>query len=538
MMTERLRVTPGAIFVAVCCAYSIVLADGGVQLSEEDVGPQAMPAEIEPIAAPFKMPQLTKPDFGDRRVELELTAAQQNSLVTDSIQAAIDRLSAEGGGTLELPQGEWLTGRITLKSGVNLHVPRGVKLKFSGQIEDYLPVVPTRQEGVEVMSAGGLIYAHGADRIAVTGRGTLVGPDDGPLRKQWPGLLDDVVDLSLPVEQRVLDGREGRHYVRPQFISLIDCRNVLIEGITLHNSPMWNVVPVYCDRVIVRGVTIRSQGVVNGDGVNIVSSRNVLVEYCTTNTGDDCFAVKAGRGQDGMRTSKPVENVVLRFNHSTGGFGGISFGSETAGGIRDIYAHDCVFEDVRHAVYVKTRRPRGGGGERITIERIRFTANYHGILVDMIGLPMYVGELGNRLPRRELTPLTPFYRELTIRDLEGSCATGDALKIKGIPESPASELLFERLSISAPGLPNLADVSGCEFLDCTFRSSLPPLKLLDASRVRFEQCRLLVEGGRPQIDVAGAESHEIVFSSVEPMLSEENVHAHRGADGAMVRFVD
>lgn len=533
MQAERLR---GAIVLVLCCAWS-TLPVHAVELTERDVGPQAMPAEIEPIDAPFKLPKLRKPEFGDRRVALELSSdLQKSTLVTETIQQAIDQLSEDGGGTLILPRGEWLTGRLTLKSGVNLHVPQGVTLKFSGQIEDYLPVVRARYEGTEVMSVGGLIYADGAERIAVTGRGTLIGPSDGPLREARPGLVEDVVDVTLPVEQRVLDGREGRHYFRPQFISLIDCHQVLIEGVTLRNSPMWNVVPIYCDQVIVRGVTIDSHGVVNGDGVNIVSSRNVLVEYCTTRTGDDCFALKAGRGRDGMRTARPVEQVVLRFNHSSGGFGGLSCGSETAGGIRDIYAHDCVFENVRHAVYIKTRRPRGGGGERITIERVRFTSQYHGILIDMIGLPMYVGELGHRLPRRELTPLTPYYRELTVRDLEGTCATGDALKIKGIPESPANDLLFERLSITAPGLPNLADVANCSFLDCTFQAKHPALKLLDAAGVSFKGCRILVAGATPEVDVTGAESKDIVFDDQEPALTEQDIHAHDGAEGSAVRL--
>ncbi|WP_425399441.1 glycoside hydrolase family 28 protein [Aeoliella sp.] len=537
MRKAHLRVLGSIAALVVGALCSVALANEASTLSSDQVGPGAMPPEIAPITAPFEMGDLAKPHFGDRRVALELNSAKQRTtLVTRDIQVAIDQLSAAGGGTLVLPEGEWLTGRVELKSGVNLHVPRGTTLNFSGQVEDYLPVVQTRYEGTEVMSVGALIYARDAHRIAVTGGGKLVGPKSGPLREARKGLIDDLLDTSVPVEQRVMDGRNGRHYLRPQFVCLLDCREVLIEGVTLRNSPMWNIVPIYCEQVIVRGVTIESQEVVNGDGVNIVSCRNVLVEYCSTNTGDDCYALKAGRGEDGLRTSKPVENVVLRFNHSTGGTGGIAFGSETAGGIRDIYAHDCVFEGVRHAVYIKTRRPRGGGGERINIERVRFTATYHGVLIDMIGLPMYVGELGNRLPRREHTRLTPFYRDLTIRDLEGTCATGNALKIKGIPESPASDLLFERLSITGPGLPNLADVADCEFVDCTFRAEQPALKFLDAVRVMYENCRLVVADGLPEIEVSGPQSKDIAFSNVTPPLSGDNVRLHDGAEPSSVQI--
>ncbi|MCA9240341.1 MAG: glycoside hydrolase family 28 protein [Planctomycetales bacterium] len=508
------------------------------------VGPRAMPESIAPVQAPFEMAELARPDFGEtqgdgRRERVRFAAdASGSALVTSTLQAAIDRLSAAGGGTLVVPEGEWLTGRILLKSGVNLHVPRGATLRFSGRIEDYLPVVFARYEGLEVMSLGGLIYAHNADRIAITGRGTLVGPDEGPVREARSGLSDKVVDANLPVEQRVMDGLHGRHYLRPQFLLLMNCRNVLIEGVTLRNGPMWNIVPTYCDRVIVRGVTVHSNGVVNGDGVNIESSRNVLVEYCDMNTGDDCYAMKSGRGADGLRAARPVENVVLRRNHASGGFGGVTFGSETAGGIRNVYVHDCVFENVRHAAYFKTRRPRGGGGERITVERVRFTANNHGLFFDMIGSPLYVGELGERLPRRALTRLTPFYRQITLRDIQGECSEGDALKIKGIPESPASNLLLERIDIIAPGLPNLADVTDVTVRDCRFHAEQPTLTLLDAAGVRFDNCLFDVAGAGVGVDLAGEQSHGVVFRAVEPAVDRASINAHDGAQKSAVSITE
>ncbi len=500
----------------------------------DQVGPEAMPAEIAPIDAPFEMPKLHRPEFGDRRTVLQF--GDDAELVTPTIQNAIDQMSAAGGGTVVLPPGAWRTGRIILRSGVNLHVPKETTLKFSGRIEDYLPVVFARYEGLEIMSLGGLIYAHDAERIAITGGGQLIGPDDGPVREARPGLSDQVVDPALPVEQRIMDGREGRHYFRPQFVFLIGCRDVLIEGITLKNGPMWNIVPTYCDGVTVRGVTVESRGVVNGDGVNIESSRHVLVEYCRVNTGDDCFAMKAGRGTDGVRAGVPVENVVLRHNHATGGFGGITCGSETAGGIRDVYAHDCVFENVRHAVYLKTRRPRGGGGERITIERIRFTSYHHGIFFDMIGSPMYVGELGNRLPRREVTPVTPFYRNLLIRDIQGTARKGDAVKIKGIPESPAQGLMLQQIDISAEGLPNLTDVKYVVFSKSTFRATKPELLLRNAYHVKFANCTLDVAGQRPKIVVAEKESASVRFENTTPELSAGDVEVSDGASGDAVVF--
>ena len=364
------------------------------------VGPDAMPAAIAAYDPPFSMASLSRPTFAERSITIteKGATAGQSELVTDVIQQSIDKLSALGGGTVVVPAGKWKSGRISLKSNVCLHFEEGAELQFSGELKDYLPVVFSRYEGLELMGFGALIYAHGQENIAVTGRGTLLGPKGGPIRKALKGLSDQIVDPNSPVSDRIYDGQDGQHYFRPYFICPINCKGVFIEGVSLKNGPMWNIVPIYCERVVVRGVSIDSRGVVNGDGVNIESSKDVLVEYCHVATGDDCFALKAGRNADGLRSAHPVENVIIRYNSASSGFGGITSGSETAGGIRNVHVHDCLFENVRHAAYLKTRRPRGGGGDGFLIERIVFNSYHHAIMFDMLGAPIYVGELAHRLP--------------------------------------------------------------------------------------------------------------------------------------------
>ena len=158
-------------------------------------------------------------------------------------------------------------------------------LEFSGDLADYQPAVFCRFEGVEVLSLGALIYAHEQHDIAVTGKGILSGPSAGLVPKQLPGLSEQVIDVTQPVPERVFDGSEGGPFFRPYFIAPVACRNVLIEGVTLRQGPMWNIVPIYCRHVIVRGVHIDSRGVVNGDGVNIESSQNVLVNTAPSTPG-------------------------------------------------------------------------------------------------------------------------------------------------------------------------------------------------------------------------------------------------------------
>ena len=125
------------------------------------------------------------------------------------------------------------------------------------------------------------------------------------------------------------------------FISPINCTNVYVEGVSLENTAFWNVVPIYCDHVIIRGINVNSVGVPRGDGIDIESTRNVLIEYSTLACGDDCFTMKAGRGLDGLRVNKPTENVVVRYCLAREGHGGITVGSETAAVIRNLYVHDC-----------------------------------------------------------------------------------------------------------------------------------------------------------------------------------------------------
>ena len=368
---------------------------------KSEVGTECLTNNIAPVKAPFAMPEFKIPQFPALSISIVEKGARQGEMATNIIQATIDAVSSKGGGKVVIPAGNWLTGRISLKSNVNLCIEEGAELHFSGEVEDYRPAVFTRNEGVEVMSLGALIYANGQENIALTGKGKLVGPPkDCSVRKQvmHSSVIEEFIDAKTPVEQRIYEGYGEGPIFLPMFISPINCKNVYIEGVTLENTAFWNIVPVYCDGVIIRGVTVNSYGIPRGDGIDVESSRNVLIEYCTLTCGDDCFTIKAGRGEDGIRVNKPTENVVVRYCLAKQGHGGITCGSETAGMIRNLYVHDCVFDDTNIGIRFKTRRPRGGGGENLYFERIRMNLRGSALSVDMLGASMYVGELASRLP--------------------------------------------------------------------------------------------------------------------------------------------
>jgi hypothetical protein len=483
---------------------------------KHQVGALNLPDHIAPINAPFQMPQLKKFSFPARSANIVTNGAKEGSKVTRQIQQTIDDLNAKGGGIAIIPKGKWLTGRITLKSNVNLHLEDGAELHFSGEIADYLPAVFTRNEGIEVMSLGACIYANGQENIAVTGKGRLVGPAKGGsvrTRTMTTQVIEEFVDLSKPVSQRIYEGQNGSPILPPMFISPINCKNVLIEGVSLENTAFWNIVPVYCDRVIIRGVTVNSVGIPRGDGIDIESSKNVLIEYSTLSSGDDCFTIKAGRGEDGIRVNKASENIVMRYCLAREGHGAVTVGSETAGMIRNLYVQDCVFDETGTGIRFKTRRPRGGGAENIYYDRIRMTINGTAFNWDMLGSAQHVGDLANRLPTRVINSLTPVFKNIVARNIIVE-RSSQFVKINGIPESPLRDVRIEQVNVKSDKLFTAADINGFSVKNATIETKDSKISLLGVRKLRFENVQFLVPGD--SLNIVASSDEDVKFIKCKP----------------------
>ena len=293
----------------------------------------------------------------------------------EAINKAIDTCSKAGGGRVVVPAGEFLTGAIQLKSNVNLYVSKGATLKFSMDPKAYMPVVHTRWEGMELMHLSPFIYAYEQTNIGISGEGTLDGQGKSFFWK-WHGnpryggdptkiaqkpdrdKLYDMMTRNVPLAERVFG---EKHYLRPQFIQPYKCQNVLIEGIKIVDSPMWEVHPVLCENVTVRNLNISSHGP-NNDGCDPESCKDVLIDNCFFDTGDDCIAIKSGRNNDGRRLNVPTENIIVRNCTMRDGHGGITVGSEISGGVRNLFAHDNKLDspDLWTAIRVKNNASRGG----------------------------------------------------------------------------------------------------------------------------------------------------------------------------------
>lgn len=307
---------------------------------------------------------------------------------TKAINSAIGKCSLDGGGQVLVTGGKFLTGPIHLKSNVDLHIDEGATLMFTTNPKDYLPLVLTRWEGDDCYNYSPLIYADGQKNIAITGKGTLDGC--GSTEKWWPWkgnkkggwkkgmpsqldknnrpLLKKYNDNQVPVAERQMG--EG-HYLRPQFINLMNCNTIKIEDVTITNSPFWVIHPLLSENVIIRGVTVNSMGP-NNDGCDPESCKNVLIEKCTFNTGDDCIALKSGRDYDGRKAAAPIENVIVRDCHMKNGHGGVAMGSEIAAGCKNIFVEDCKMDSplLDRAIRIKTNSNRGGVTDGVYVRNV------------------------------------------------------------------------------------------------------------------------------------------------------------------------
>ncbi|MDM5299435.1 glycoside hydrolase family 28 protein [Bacillus pumilus] len=335
-------------------------------------------SKMEAILKQIKAPIFPDPEFNVLQYGAD---PQGDELSTKAIQSAIDDAHRLKGGRVLIPNGTFLTGALELKSNVELHLQQNAYVKFSQDRDHYLPLVLTRYEGIELYNYSPLIYAHHAENIAITGTGTLDGGGDEyhwwpwkygtnghPSQEKDRRHLFEMAEKRIPVEERVFG--EG-HYLRSSFIQPYQCQHVLIEGVTVKDSPMWQIHPVLSENIIVRRVNVIGHGP-NTDGVNPESCRNVLIEDCYFDNGDDCIAIKSGRNEDGRRIGVPSENIVIRRNEMRDGHGGVTIGSEISGGVRHVYAVDNMMDspNLDRALRIKTNSVRGG-----TVEHIYFKNN-------------------------------------------------------------------------------------------------------------------------------------------------------------------
>ena len=373
---------------------------------------------------------------------------------TAAIARAVAACSAAGGGTVCFPAGHYLTGSISLDSNITLWLEAGSELLYSGDPADS-PIVESRWESTNAYTHAPLIYANGKENIAVTGRGTINGQGrnwwwrNGVYDKARGAATKPAVSAWLRLYDRIEAGekpglaefRLAAEYLRPSLVQFYGCKNVLVEGVTLTESPMWLLHPVYSENVSVRGVSFISTGP-NGDGIDVDSCRDVRISDCFFSTGDDCIVIKSGRNADGRRTARPTEHVAVTNCVMYKGHGAIVIGSETAAGIRDVVASNIVARGTDRGIRIKSMLGRGGVIENMrfdnfviedpTVVAIEITALYHD-KTDSNGAV--------RSSNEEVSERTPVFRNLAFSNLTIVNAIQVAT-IEGLAKMPIRQLRF------------------------------------------------------------------------------------------------
>lgn len=467
---------------------------------------------------PFEMPVIDRPVVPDREVSLTDFGAVSDgkTLNTEAFAKAIDALASKGGGTLHVPSGVWLTGPITFKSNINLHLDGGALIFFSPDRSLY-PVVFTVYEGYEAYRAISPINGENLENIAITGDGVIDGNGDAwravkrdkMTPEQWKNLVksggfvrddyawypseeytegaklshDELKKLSKEQAEKI------KNFLRPVMVKFTRCKNVFLQGVLFQNSPAWNLHPLMCENLIIDGVYIKNpEYAMNGDGLDVESCKNVIIYRTTLDVGDDAICIKSGKDEDGRKRGMPTENVIVKDCRVFQGHGGFVVGSEMSGGVNNVSVTDCQFIGTDVGLRFKSTRGRGGVVENIFIDNINMLdIREEGLLFDLY---YWVKNAPKTIPPVDET--TPQFRNITINDVS-SFNCGMSVKFNGLPEmhienvkltnsiftaknggliSESTDIRFDNVNISAEQGPALKinNVNNTSLINCKLSS--------------------------------------------------------------------
>jgi len=455
----------------------------------------------------FDMPKVMEPVFSDQSVSITdfggVPDGQTNN--KEAFASAIDEVVKKGGGMVVVPRGIWLTGPITLKSNVNLHLEEGSVILFSRDFDEY-PLVKTSFEGLNTVRCMSPINGTELENVAITGKGIIDGSGDAwrmvkrskLTESQWEelissgGVLNEQGNTWYPSEKSLRGDtkdnfnvpkgytsmeqyEEIKDFLRPVMISLVKCNKVLLDGPTFQNSPAWNIHPLMCENVILRNLTIRNPWYSqNGDGLDLESCKNSIVYNCNFDVGDDAICIKSGKNEDGRKRGMPTENLVVKNNIVYHGHGGFVIGSEMSGGVKNVHVSECTFIGTDVGLRFKSTRGRGGIVENIFIsdidmmniptEAIRFNMYYTG--ASPISEPeqehIDAEKLAAMMP--PVTEETPQFRNIHIKDIVCKGAKR-AILLQGLPEMNLQNVSIENVDISADLGLTCSDADGVTMRD-------------------------------------------------------------------------
>ena len=436
---------------------------------------------------PFQMAEVKAPVIPDAKVTLTDFGAVGNGevLCTDAFAKAIDQLYKMGGGHLVVPCGIWHTGPIVLRSNIDLHLEAGAVIQFAAD-ESLYPIIETSFEGLDTRRVQSPLSANGASNISITGQGVIDGNGQywRPVKRQkvtdshWKQLLatpgsvemkpgywvpsegyargEKGANMNVPNATTDEEWQAIKRFLRPVMVSLVKCKNVLLQGVIFQNSPAWNLHPLMCENIIIDNLLVRNPFYAqNGDALDLESCTNALIVNSRFDAGDDGICIKSGKDADGRRRGIPTSNVVVDGCTVFAGHGGFVVGSEMSGGVRNIMVRQCQFLGTDVGLRFKSTRGRGGIVENIFIDGISMT----DIKTDALTFNMYYGgksvaevladgDQPDTQTKMPVTEETPIFRNIDIRNVICSAA-GCAMEFNGLPEMPIKDIKLRDITIRA-----------------------------------------------------------------------------------------
>ncbi len=525
---------------------------------------------ISIFAQNWKLPVVVTPKFKKDTTNIKKFGAVPDGyfLNTKAINNAIDAQSKKGGGVVLVPAGLWLTGPIVLKNNVNLHIATGATLLFSEDKSQY-PLVAANWEGLPQMRNQSPISATNAINIGITGAGIIDGNGDGwravksdkLTASQWKkklasgGVLSDDKKTWYPSEAfmkaskgpsnpgQILPGRDSAYYagikdfLRPNLLLITNCKYVLLEGVTFQNSPAWCLHPLMSEHITVRNIFVKNPWYAqNGDGIDVESCKNVLIENSVFDVGDDALCMKSGRDAEGRKRAMPTENVIIRGCTVYASHGGFVIGSEMSGGARNIYVSNCTFIGADIGLRFKTTRGRGGIVENIFIRDIYMKdIPAEAILFDMYYMakdPVVLAGEKRELPKVEFKPVdetTPQFRNFHISNVY--CYGAEkGIFVRGIPEMHVKDIVLENMVLQADKGIDVQEATGITFKNIKIISqeTNPVVDIIQSDKLLFDKITYK-DGSELLFRVGGERSANITIKNTDASKAKQKITYELGA---------
>lgn len=524
----------------------------------------------------FNMPKVNVTRFPDYRVSITDFGAIAGGLAknTDAFEKAINYVHAKGGGKVSVPRGIWLTGPITLKDNINLHLEDGALIVFSDDFDDY-PIVKTSFEGLNTVRCVSPINAKNAENIAITGNGIIDGSGDAwrPVKVskmtdgQWKtlvksgGVLSQDKKMWFPSESSK-KGHESstnfnvpdlisddelasvKDFLRPVMVSLVSCKRVLLDGPTFQNSPAWNIHPLMCEDIIIRNLKVRNPWYSqNGDGLDLESCKNALVYNNTFDVGDDAMCFKSGKDKDGRDRGIPTENVIVKNNIVYHAHGGFVVGSEMSGGVKNVHVSNCTFIGTDVGLRFKSTRGRGGIVENIYIsdidmihiptDAIRFNLYYSGkapVLDE--------GEESDTKTQEEkvvaVTEETPSFRNIFMKNINVADSE-TAMFFMGLPEMNLKNISIENSVFETKKGITIIDADGITIKNVNIKASEDyALTLYNSKHVKTSGFKFTES--KSAIKVLGEKTSNIQFDKADVTNEKEQIQTGMGLGTKAVKI--